>query len=79
MTKNFVLQCFRDLTFVSRDSLGVVVEQLLQIAADKYQKLTDVTRGQLVWVTKYVINSNLFNALIVWGVSINVVFIYVCA
>lgn len=48
----FCLQCFRDLTFLSRDSLNVVVEHLIQIAADKYQKLTDVSRSQLIWVTK---------------------------
>ena len=45
-------QCFRDLNFLSRDSLGVVIDQLVIIAVDKYQKLTDVSRSQLVWVVR---------------------------
>lgn len=48
----FYLQSFRDLTFITRDNMSAAVDTLVTIATDKYHKLTDVARFQLIWVVK---------------------------
>jgi len=40
-------QVYRDLTFVSRDGLAIIVAKVHQILMEKFQKLLDVPKGQV--------------------------------
>jgi len=41
---------YRDLSFVSRDGLAIIVSKLHQILMEKFQRLLDVPKGQLLWL-----------------------------
>ncbi|KAH8272175.1 hypothetical protein KR018_005668 [Drosophila ironensis] len=43
---------YRDITLVSRDGMNVIVANLTVLVAEKYAKLTDVARRQLIWVLR---------------------------
>ncbi|CAG7819602.1 unnamed protein product, partial [Allacma fusca] len=59
---------FRDLNFLSRDNLSVVIEQLVMIAVEKYQKLTDVSRNQLVWIVRELVRAGINSVdLLCWN------------
>ncbi|XP_064619103.1 integrator complex subunit 3-like [Lineus longissimus] len=51
-------RCYRDLTLVSRDSLNTVLTKTNQIIHEKWLKLRDVPRGQIVWFCKEMVKSN---------------------
>ncbi|XP_034667425.1 integrator complex subunit 3 homolog [Drosophila subobscura] len=43
---------YRDITLVSRDGMNVIVSNLTLLVAEKYSKLTEVARRQLIWVLR---------------------------
>ncbi|XP_038068017.1 integrator complex subunit 3-like isoform X1 [Patiria miniata] len=49
---------YRDLALISRDGLSVAWTKLNQIVVDKYTKLQDGVRTQLVWVTKEMVKNS---------------------
>ncbi|XP_033634488.1 integrator complex subunit 3-like [Asterias rubens] len=49
---------YRDLALISRDGLAVAWAKLNQIVVDKYTKLQEGARKQLVWVTKEMVKNS---------------------
>ncbi|XP_037731584.1 integrator complex subunit 3 homolog isoform X4 [Drosophila subpulchrella] len=43
---------YRDVTLVSRDGMNVIVANLTLLVAEKYSKLTEIARRQLIWVLR---------------------------
>ncbi|KRG03806.1 integrator complex subunit 3 homolog isoform X1 [Drosophila mojavensis] len=43
---------YRDITLVSRDGMNVIVANLTLLVAEKYTKLTETARRQLIWVLR---------------------------
>ncbi|KAH8362458.1 hypothetical protein KR084_004829 [Drosophila pseudotakahashii] len=43
---------YRDVTLVSRDGMNVIVANLTLLVAEKYTKLTEIARRQLIWVLR---------------------------
>lgn len=61
------MKTYRDMTLLTRDGLMTVTQSLSMLVADKYQKLTDVARRQLLWFTKELIKNAVLNVdNIVW-------------
>lgn len=54
-------QYYRDLTFITRDGLKFVLSQLNQIILEKYTKLNDSCRQQILWVVKEMIKNSVVN------------------
>lgn len=52
---------YRDLTLVTRDGLAVVLINLNQIVLEKYLRLNDVARGQLLWLLREMIRTSITN------------------
>ena len=42
-----MFQAYRDLSFVSRDGLGLVVKEIHDILSQKFQKLLDLSKVQV--------------------------------
>lgn len=55
---SFVLQSYRDLTFVSRDGLALVLSHLIQLVAERFPRLLDSVRTQLLWLIKELVRAN---------------------
>jgi len=49
---------YRDLTFVSRDGLTIVLNYLVQLVAERFPRLLDSVRGQLIWLLKELMRAN---------------------
>ncbi|KYM92357.1 Integrator complex subunit 3 like protein [Atta colombica] len=52
---------YRDLTLITRDGLGIVLLHLNQLVLDKYLRLNDVTRSQLLWLLREMIRTSVTN------------------
>ncbi|XP_052889487.1 integrator complex subunit 3 homolog isoform X2 [Anopheles moucheti] len=52
---------YRDLTLLTRDGLGFVTANLAMLVAEKYHKLTDVGRKQLLWLLRELIKNQVLN------------------
>ncbi|KAG9355287.1 hypothetical protein JZ751_000125 [Albula glossodonta] len=50
-------RCYRDLTLVNRDGMNVVLIKINQILMEKFLKLQDVCRTQLVWLVRELVKS----------------------
>ncbi|KAM9776841.1 integrator complex subunit 3 isoform X2 [Syngnathus typhle] len=50
-------RCYRDLTLVSRDGMNVVLVKINQILMEKFLKLQDIPRKQLVWLVRELVKS----------------------
>ncbi|CAG2120876.1 unnamed protein product, partial [Medioppia subpectinata] len=50
---------YRDLTYVTRDGMTFVITVLNQIVLDKYLKLHDSSRSQLIWILKEMIKTSI--------------------
>lgn len=48
---------YRDLTFISRDGLSLVLNNLTQLVMERYLRLTDVARSQLLWLVREMIRT----------------------
>lgn len=46
---------YRDLTLVSRDGMQTFIAQLIQVAIERYPKLSEVARNQLLWLARELI------------------------
>ncbi|XP_055859113.1 integrator complex subunit 3 homolog [Episyrphus balteatus] len=52
---------YRDLTLITRDGLNYVLTNLTMLVADKYTKLTDVSRRQLIWLLHELVKNRVLN------------------
>ncbi|XP_028047540.1 integrator complex subunit 3 isoform X2 [Monomorium pharaonis] len=52
---------YRDLTLITRDGLSIVLLHLNQLVLEKYLKLTDITRSQLLWLLREMIRTSVTN------------------
>ncbi|XP_048881493.1 integrator complex subunit 3 isoform X1 [Brienomyrus brachyistius] len=55
-------RCYRDLTLVNRDGMNVVLIKINQILMEKFLKLQDVCRSQLVWLVRELVKSGVIGA-----------------
>ncbi|XP_061680410.1 integrator complex subunit 3 isoform X1 [Syngnathoides biaculeatus] len=55
-------RCYRDLTLVNRDGMNVVLLKINQILMEKFLKLQDVPRKQLVWLVRELVKSGVMAA-----------------
>uniref|UniRef100_A0A8C7BBY5 Integrator complex subunit 3 n=1 Tax=Neovison vison TaxID=452646 RepID=A0A8C7BBY5_NEOVI len=54
--------CYRDLALVSRDGMNIVLNKINQILMEKYLKLQDTCRTQLVWLVRELVKSGVLGA-----------------
>jgi integrator complex subunit 3 len=50
-------QGYRDLTLVSRDGMSLVLINLSQLVAERFSKLLDVVRQQVLWLLREMIRN----------------------
>ncbi|XP_077362339.1 integrator complex subunit 3 isoform X1 [Festucalex cinctus] len=55
-------RCYRDLTLVNRDGMNVVLVKVNQILMEKFLKLQDAPRKQLVWLVRELVKSGVMAA-----------------
>ncbi|XP_059206602.1 integrator complex subunit 3 isoform X1 [Centropristis striata] len=55
-------RCYRDLTLLNRDGMNVVLVKINQILMEKFLKLQDVPRTQLVWLVRELVKSGVLGA-----------------
>ncbi|XP_019476854.1 integrator complex subunit 3-like isoform X2 [Meleagris gallopavo] len=55
-------KCYRDLALVSRDGMNIVLNKINQILMEKYLKLQDTCRTQLVWLLRELVKSGVLGA-----------------
>ncbi|NXH28099.1 INT3 protein, partial [Myiagra hebetior] len=55
-------QCYRDLALVSRDGMNIVLNKINHILMEKYPKLQDTCRSQLVWLLRELVKSGVLGA-----------------
>ncbi|CAM5174588.1 unnamed protein product [Eretmochelys imbricata] len=55
-------KCYRDLALVSRDGMNIVLNKINQILMEKYLKLQDACRTQLVWLLRELVKSGVLGA-----------------
>ncbi|XP_077937214.1 integrator complex subunit 3 [Gasterosteus aculeatus] len=55
-------RCYRDLTLLNRDGMNVVLVKINQILMEKFLKLQDVPRTQLVWLVRELVKSGVIGA-----------------
>nr|XP_060499242.1 integrator complex subunit 3 [Panthera onca] len=55
-------KCYRDLALVSRDGMNIVLNKINQILMEKYLKLQDTCRTQLVWLVRELVKSAVLGA-----------------
>ncbi|XP_050319375.1 integrator complex subunit 3 homolog [Bactrocera neohumeralis] len=61
-------KAYRDLTLVARDGMNMVVSNLTMLVAEKYGKLTEVARRQLIWLLRELVKHQvLLVENIVWN------------
>uniref|UniRef100_A0A6P4EFR3 SOSS complex subunit A homolog n=1 Tax=Drosophila rhopaloa TaxID=1041015 RepID=A0A6P4EFR3_DRORH len=59
---------YRDVTLVSRDGMNVIVANLTLLVAEKYTKLTEVARRQLIWVLREFVKHQVLNVEnVIWN------------
>ncbi|XP_058475262.1 integrator complex subunit 3 isoform X2 [Solea solea] len=55
-------RCYRDLTLLNRDGMSVILVKINQILMEKFLKLHDVPRTQLVWLVRELVKSGVIGA-----------------
>ncbi|XP_061905249.1 integrator complex subunit 3 isoform X2 [Entelurus aequoreus] len=55
-------RCYRDLTLMNRDGMSVILVKINQILMEKFLKLQDVARKQLVWLVRELVKSSVIGA-----------------
>jgi integrator complex subunit 3 len=48
---------YRDLTLIARDGLAIVVSSLIQLIAEKYQKISELSKRQLLWLLRELVKN----------------------
>lgn len=66
---NLAPKSYRDLTLLTRDGMTFITTNLSMLVVDKYLKLTDISRRQLLWLLRELIKNQVLNVdNIVWNV-----------
>lgn len=52
---------YRDLTLITRDGLGIVLVHLTQLVLERYLRMSEVTRTQLLWLLREMIRTSVTN------------------
>lgn len=52
---------YRDLTLITRDGFGLVLNHLTQLILERYLRLNDLARGQLLWLVREMIRNAVTN------------------
>nr|CAG4646849.1 EOG090X0205 [Megafenestra aurita]SVE92248.1 EOG090X0205 [Megafenestra aurita] len=61
-------RCYRDLSFVSRDGLALVLSHLTQLVAERFPRLLDSVRNQLMWLIKELVRANVTGTdMVIWN------------
>nr|CAG4650774.1 EOG090X0205 [Simocephalus serrulatus]SVE94097.1 EOG090X0205 [Simocephalus serrulatus] len=61
-------RCYRDLSFVSRDGLALVLSHLTQLVAERFPRLLDSVRSQLMWLIKELVRANVTGTdMVIWN------------
>ncbi|KAM9294593.1 LOW QUALITY PROTEIN: integrator complex subunit 3 [Gastrophryne carolinensis] len=55
-------KCYRDLALVSRDGMNIVLNKINQLLMEKYLKLQDTCRTQLIWLVRELVKSSVLGA-----------------
>ncbi|KAM4540130.1 integrator complex subunit 3 isoform 2-T2 [Odontesthes bonariensis] len=55
-------RCYRDMTLLNRDGMNIVLVKINQILMEKFLKLQDVPRTQLVWLVRELVKSGVIGA-----------------
>ncbi|XP_062897930.1 integrator complex subunit 3 isoform X1 [Mobula hypostoma] len=55
-------RCYRDLTLVSRDGMNLILIKINQLLMEKYLKLQDTVRVQLVWLVREIVKNAVLGA-----------------
>lgn len=55
------VKCYRDLTLITRDGLGLVLTHLSQLVLDRYLRFNDVAKSQLLWLVREMIKNSVSN------------------
>ncbi|XP_067832119.1 integrator complex subunit 3 [Heptranchias perlo] len=55
-------RCYRDLTLVSRDGMNLILMKINQLLMEKYLKLQDTVRIQLVWLVREIVKNAVLGA-----------------
>ncbi|XP_041673987.1 integrator complex subunit 3 homolog isoform X3 [Drosophila eugracilis] len=59
---------YRDVTLVSRDGMNAIVSNLTLLVAEKYTKLTEIARRQLIWVLREFVKHQVLNVEnVIWN------------
>ncbi|XP_031338335.1 integrator complex subunit 3 homolog isoform X1 [Photinus pyralis] len=58
---NNAVKCYRDLTLITRDGLGLVLTHLSQLVLDRYLRFNDVAKSQLLWLVRELIKNSVSN------------------
>lgn len=59
---------YRDLTLVARDGMNMVVSNLTMLVAEKYNKLTEIARRQLIWLLRELVKHQVLSVEnIIWN------------
>ncbi|CAH1974956.1 unnamed protein product [Acanthoscelides obtectus] len=61
-------KAYRDLTLITRDGFGLIVNHLSQLVLDRYLKFNDVVKQQLLWLIREMIKNSVSNVdNLVWN------------
>ncbi|KAK4881278.1 hypothetical protein RN001_004597 [Aquatica leii] len=58
---NNAVKCYRDLTLITRDGLGLLLTHLSQLVLDRYLRFNDVAKSQLLWLVREMIKNSVCN------------------
>lgn len=62
------IQSYRDLSFVSKDGLALVLSYLTQLVVEKFPRLLDSVRSQLMWLIKELVRANVTGTdMLIWN------------
>lgn len=66
---NAAAKAYSDLTLLAHDGLAFVINNLAMLVAEKYQRLNDVPRKQLLWFLRELIRNQVLNVdNLVWNI-----------
>ncbi len=64
----FPHQSFRDLSFIAKDGLVFVLSHLTQLVIDRFPRLLDSVRSQLMWLIKELVRANVTGTdMVIWN------------
>lgn len=52
---------YRDLTLITRDGFGLILNQLSQLVLERYLRFTDTAKAQVTWIVREMIKSSVSN------------------